>query len=193
MRKIVSLFTVLMLLCVLAYGQTRTVTGTVRDANGNPVPFATVTETGSKNAVSADANGNFTIRIPANAQLSVSATGFTAQTITPAGTSANVSMVRSTGNLDEVVVTALGQSRSKTKIGYATTTINNEQLNRASPTNPLDALAGRVPGANISKTGGPNSSNKVVFRGFGVIAGGNNQPLYVIDGVPLTDARFAAT
>ena len=64
MRKIASLFSVLMLLCALAYGQaTRTVTGVVRDANADPVPFATVTETGTSNATRADAAGAFTIRI----------------------------------------------------------------------------------------------------------------------------------
>jgi len=193
MKKILSLLAVLVLFCALAYGQARTITGTIRDANGDPVPFATVAEAGTKNAVSADANGNFTIKIPADARLTVSASGFTAQTLAPSGTSANVSLTRSSGNLEEVVVMALGQTRSKRKVGYASTTINNEELNRASPINALDALAGRVPGANISKTGGPNSSNKVVFRGFGIIAGGNNQPLYVIDGIPSTDARFAAT
>src|SRR5215203_6951332 len=99
MKKILSLLAVLVLFCALAYGQARTITGTIRDANGDPVPFATVAEAGTKNAVSADANGNFTIKIPNDAKLTVSATGFSAQTITPAGTSASVAMVRSTGNL----------------------------------------------------------------------------------------------
>jgi TonB-linked SusC/RagA family outer membrane protein len=193
MRKLASLCALLMLFSAFAFGQTRTVTGTVLDASGSPVPFATVMEVGTKNAVSADANGNFTIKIASNARLSVSASGYTAQTITPSGDRAVVSLVRGEGNLEEVVVTALGQTRSKAKLGYATTTLNNEAINRTSPVNPLDALAGKVPGANISKTGGPNSSTKVILRGFGIIAGGSNQPLYVIDGIPLTDARFGAT
>lgn len=189
MRKIASLLAVLML-CALAYGQTRRITGTVRDANGSPVPFATISETGTNNAVAADANGTFAITIGQNSTLTISAVGYATQTVTPTGETASVTLV-SSGNLEEVVVTALGQSRSRAKVGYATTSINNEQLNRASPANPLDALAGRVPGANISRIGGPNSSNKVVFRGFGNLTG-SNQPLYVIDGVPLTDARFGA-
>lgn len=192
MRKLACLCT-LLLFGILATAQTRTITGTVLDATGSPIPFATVTEAGTKNGVSADVNGNFTIKVSDNAKLSISASGFTAQTITPTGTRASVTLARGEGSLQEVVVTALGQSRSKTKLGYAVTSINNEQLNRASPTNPLDGLSGKVAGANISKTGGPNSSSKVILRGFGVIAGGGNQPLYVIDGVPLTDARFGAT
>lgn len=192
MRKLASLCVMLMLFSAFAFAQTRTVTGTVTDASGSPVPFATVMEVGTKNAVSADANGNFTIRIPQNARLSISASGYTTQTVTPTGDRVAASLVRGEGNLEEVVVTALGQTRSKAKVGYSTTTLNNEQINRASPVNPLDALAGKVPGANISKTGGPNSSTKVILRGYGIIAGGGNQPLYVIDGIPLTDARFGA-
>lgn len=193
MRKIASLLAVLMLVCALAFGQTRTVTGTVLDANKNPVPFATITESGTKKGTSADMNGNFTIKVSPNSKLSVSASGFATQTITPDGNTAVITLARGEGILQEVVVTALGQTKSKAKVGYAITSLNNEAINRASPANPLDALAGKIPGANISKTGGPNSSSKVILRGYGVIAGAGNQPLYVIDGVPLTDARFGAT
>ena len=83
MRKIASLLSVLMLLCTLAFAQTRTITGTVRDANGDPVPFATVAQTGTTNATTADANGSFSITVPQNSQLTFSSTGFTATTITP--------------------------------------------------------------------------------------------------------------
>ena len=83
MRKIASLLSVLMLLCALAFGQTRTVIGQVRDDKGDPIPFATVTEIGTKNGVTADANGNFSIKIKEGSQLNVSATGFTSKTMTP--------------------------------------------------------------------------------------------------------------
>lgn len=189
MRKIASLLSVLMLLCGLALAQTRTITGVVRDPNGSPVPFATITQAGTNNATQADANGAFTITVPENARLVISASGFTSQ-IVPAASAAAVTLVVNQQQLQEVVVTALGQTRTKAKVGYATSTFNNEEINRASPINPVDALAGKVPGANISKLGGPNSSTKVVLRGYGVVQGGSNQPLYVIDGVPMVDAKF---
>jgi TonB-linked SusC/RagA family outer membrane protein len=192
MRKIVSLLAVLMLICGLASAQTRTVSGVVRDPSGSPVPFATITQTGTNNAVKADANGAFTITVPENARLTISASGFQTQTVSAADAAA-VTLVINQQQLTEVVVTALGQSRNKAKVGYSAVTVTNEQLTKSSPSNPLDALAGRIPGANISKLGGPNSSNKVVFRGFGIISGGTNQPLYVVDGIPLTDARFGAS
>ena len=92
--------------------------------------------------------------------------------------------------LSEVVVTALGQAQNKNKVGYSTATFNTAAINKDAPVGLMDGLQGKIAGAEISNTGGPGSSTKVVLRGFGVIAGGSNQPLYVIDGVPLSDAQF---
>src|SRR5215213_1963730 len=193
MRKIASLLSVLMLLCTLAFGQTQTVTGTVSDENGTPIPFATITETGTKNATTANAEGRFSISVRQGAALTVSATGHQPQTLTPSGGSVAFKLTR-TGQLTEVVVTtALGQSTRKAKVGYATSTFNSAEITRSSPANLLDGLAGKIAGANISKTGGAGSSTKVVLRGYGVIGGGNNQPLYVIDGVPYNDPRIGAS
>lgn len=189
MKKIVSLLSVLVLISGLALAQTRTVSGVVRDPSGSPVPFATITQTGTNNAVKADANGVFTITVPENARLTITASGYQAQTVSAAD-AINVTLAINQQQLTEVVVTALGQTRSKTKVGYATSTFNSDAITRAAPSNALDALTGKIAGANISKTGGPGSSTKVVLRGYGVI--GNNQPLYVIDGVPLNDSRFGA-
>ena len=108
MRKLACLCT-LLLFGIIATAQTRTITGTVLDATGSPIPFATVTEAGTKNGVSADVNGNFTIKVGDNAKLSISASGFTSQTITPSGARASITLARGEGNLQEVVVTALGQ------------------------------------------------------------------------------------
>src|SRR5688500_14975286 len=99
MRKIAPLVTVLMLICTLALGQTRTVAGVVRDANGNPIPFATITETGTSNAVTADADGKFKITVSTKNSLSVSSTGYRAQTINPRGSSVDVALGRGEGQL----------------------------------------------------------------------------------------------
>ena len=82
MRKIASL-AVLMLLCIFAFAQTRTVKGTIKDDKGESIPFATITEAGTKNATTADADGAFLIKIKEGAKLNVSATGFNATTATP--------------------------------------------------------------------------------------------------------------
>ena len=80
MRKILMLFAVLMLCGVLAFSQNRTVTGTVKDDTGAPVPFATVTETGTRNATTADASGDFTFDQKGSGSLTITATGFDAVT-----------------------------------------------------------------------------------------------------------------
>src|SRR6476620_5731989 len=111
MRKTASMFTMLMLCGALAFGQTRTVTGRITDANGAPIPFATITEAGTKNATTADANGNYKINVGANSKLTISATGHVAQTVAPTGNAQNISLAIGASNLQEVVVTAAGGLR----------------------------------------------------------------------------------
>jgi TonB-linked SusC/RagA family outer membrane protein len=190
MRRILVLFMALLLMGIV-WAQTRTITGRVTDPQGKGVPFASVVVKGTSTGISADEAGNFTLPVPANATLVFSAAGYQSVEVNSGTqTTLNITLKNPT-SLTEVVVTALGQTRSKAKVGYATSTFGNDVITRAAPTNALDALSGKIAGANISKTGGPGSSTKVVLRGYGVI--GNNQPLYVIDGVPLTDARFGAS
>src|SRR5678816_594555 len=138
MRKRLLLLAVLLLFGVWSFSQnSRRITGQVKDESG-PVSFATITETNTSNSVTADANGNFTITISGN-QITVTAVDHTAQTITVSGSVANITMVRG-GQLQEVVVTALGQTRAKAKVGYASSTFNSETINRTAPVSPLDAL-----------------------------------------------------
>lgn len=189
MRKIVTALTVLLLGAVLTYGQSRVITGQVKDEKGNPVPFATVKVKGnSGRAVSADQDGNYKIDVGSSNALIFSASGFDTKEASVTGSVVSVVLPNAQGGLQEVVVTALGQTQSKAKLGYSTTTFSNTAITRTAPVGMLDGLAGKIAGADISNQGGPGSSTKVVLRGYGVIGGGNNQPLYVIDGVPLSDA-----
>ena len=193
MRRFLTPFILLMLSGIMTIAQNRVVTGTVTDDKGAPVESASVKVKGAKGGTAADANGHFSISVPANGNLVFSGVGIvTKEVATGSQSTVNVSVVRSGTELTGVVVTALGQTTSKARVGYATTTFNTEQINRAAPANALDALAGKIPGAEITKTGGPGSSTKVILRGFGVFSGGTNQPLYVIDGVPLNDGRFGS-
>ncbi|MDB5251377.1 MAG: SusC/RagA family TonB-linked outer membrane protein [Flaviaesturariibacter sp.] len=170
----------LMLFCVLAFAQTRTISGTVRDAQGNPVPFATVTEAGTRNAVQADANGNYSIKVGANARLDISATGYAAVSGSSGGA---VTMTRTEGTLSEVVVTtAAGIKRQKKELGYSTTTVSAKDLTVGKATNIGSALSGKVAGLNVVQ---PNSSVtndvRITLRGNRSISG-NNQPILVVDG-----------
>ncbi|MFL5811704.1 MAG: TonB-dependent receptor plug domain-containing protein, partial [Flavisolibacter sp.] len=193
MRRIVSLLSMLVLCTTMAFAQTRTVTGRVTDAQGKAVPFASVTIKGTTSGVSADETGAFSIQASPNAVLVFSAAGFQTSEVNIGNQTTITGTINSQSALTEVVVTALGQSRSRAKVGYTTQTFNTEAINRAAPVSALEGLQGKVAGADISHVGGPGASTKVVLRGYGNIAGANNQPLYVIDGVPLNDARFGAS
>ena len=121
MRKLLMLLTMLVCGSMLAFAQTRTVTGTITDANGLPVPGATVAVKGVKGGTSTDANGKFTIHLSGNALLIVSGIGFETQELR-VGESSNVMMVlkQAGSNLSEVVVTALGIRRDKRLLTYST-------------------------------------------------------------------------
>ncbi len=184
MRKFLSLMVVLMLSYALAFAQNRTVTGTVRDSQGNPIPFATVSETGSKRAVTADANGNFSISVPENARLSVSAAGYTEQTI-GSGSASSIVLARGEGQLQEVVVTALGIKREKKALGYSVQSVDGEDLTIAKATDVSSSLAGKVAGVQL--VGSPSSTfdnASVLIRG--VTGLGPVAPIFVVDGT-ITD------
>jgi TonB-linked SusC/RagA family outer membrane protein len=180
----------MLLLGVMAFAQTRSVSGRVTDANGAGVPYATVTESGTRNATRADENGNFTITVSENAQLVVSATGFQAQTLA-SGASGNVVLTRAEGQLSEVVVTtAQGIRRDKRTLGYSAPTISNADLTRGQSTSALNGLQGKVSGVNITSTAGaPGSSSRIVIRGGSSITG-SNQALLVVDGIPIDNSSI---
>jgi TonB-linked SusC/RagA family outer membrane protein len=186
MRKVLSLLPVLLLLCTLAFAQTRTVTGTVRDENGNPVPFATVTEVGTQNASRADATGFFSIRVREGAQLSVSATGFSVQTITPGTGAQDIRLATRVGEIQEVVVTtALGQQRQKAQLGYSTATVRAAELTQARVVNLQNGLTGKVSGLNIQTVNnGVFADTRITLRGIRSLTG-NNEPMLILDGVPV--------
>jgi TonB-linked SusC/RagA family outer membrane protein len=190
MKKFLMLCLITVFIGTYAFAQTHIVSGKVIDQNGNPVIGASVLVKGSSHGTTADANGNFKITVNKGDVLQVSATNFTKSETTVGSQHEITVMLKAKSNiLQEVVVTALGQTTQKAKLGYSTATFSSEAINRNANVNALDALSGKIAGAEISNTGGPGSSTKVILRGYGVIAGGSNQPLYVVDGVPLTDSR----
>ncbi len=194
MRKFLTLSAMLLFVSMFAIAQVKVLTGQVMDAQGQPVPFATIKIKGQKQGVSADADGRFAIKAKPGDVLTISGTGYTAKDVTIGDAATlTVEITRSTGSLTEVVVTALGQSQNKAKVGYATTTFNSAAINKNGAVSPLDNLQGKIAGAEISTTGGPGSSTKIVLRGYGNISGADNQPLYVIDGVPMSNGGFQSS
>ncbi len=158
----------------------RTITGQVTDSAG-PVPFATITETNTKNATRADNAGNFSIRISGN-QITVSATGHKEMVLTVTGTTANVLLFREEGKLQEVVVTALGIRRTRNQVPYAAQQISGDEVNKARTNNFIQNLSGKIAGLDIKQTNTLGGSTNVVIRGTKSITG-DNQALFVVDGV----------
>ena len=185
MRKCFTLVLVLMLY-VFAQAQTRAVTGVVRDEKGTPVPFASVMLSGRKVGTTADADGNFKITLPPNARLAVSASGFKESTFVPTNTPIQtVILTAGTGQMEEVVVTALGIKRQARSLGYSAATIKTDELTQAKTTNLQNGLVGKVSGLNITTINNSvNADTRIVLRGIRSLTG-NNQPLLVIDGSPV--------
>jgi TonB-linked SusC/RagA family outer membrane protein len=175
---------------VSIHAQQHVITGSVIDGKGDPVIGASVIIKGTSKGIPANAAGAFSINAKPGDVLVVTAQSFGKSELI-LGNQNNVTItLRPAANvMEEVVVTALGQTSKKAKVGYSTTTFNSEAINRTANVNAFDGLAGKIPGAEISNTGGPGSSTKIIMRGYGVLASGGNQPLYVIDGVPISDTR----
>jgi len=150
MRKIASLLAVLMLFNALAFAQTKTVSGQIKDSKGEPIPFATVTETSTNNASTADANGSFTIKVKDGASLTITAVGFAEKTVKPGAGIQSIALEQKGDELKEVVVsTAFGIKKAARVTPYSAQVINAEQMKIIPQTNLNNALAGKVAGAQF--------------------------------------------
>src|ERR1043165_1807554 len=193
MRKISLLLSAFLLCGGLIFAQQRTVTGRVTDEKGDPVPYASVKIKGSDKGVAADVNGNFSILVDNNATLVATSQGFAPLEI-PVGNSSVIDFaVKSQGQLQEVVVTALGISRDKKALGYATQGVKGEALVQAGNTGIAGALQGKVSGVQITPSSGmPGASSLITIRGARSFTG-DNSPLYVIDGMPISSEPDLST
>ena len=164
-----------------AFAQQIEVTGVVTSgADGYGVIGAAVMEKGTTNGVTTDFDGNFTIRVNEGAILVFSSIGYTTLEL-PATENMSVVMQEDAQLLDEVVVTGYTVQR-KADLTGAISTVNTDDLAKQNENNPVKALQGRVPGMNISADGSPSGSATVRIRGIGTL--NDNDPLYIIDGVP---------
>jgi TonB-linked SusC/RagA family outer membrane protein len=184
MRKLLTLLSVLMLFSTIASAQTRTITGTVTDEKGDPVPFVTINIKGKRVGTSADASGNFEIKAVAGDVLVVSGTDLNGAEVTVgADNKVGIRVTRKNTALTEVVVTALGIRRKPKELGYASASVNAQQITAGKSFNLAQSLSGKVSGLTISNTSASvNASPRVVLRGLRSI-GGDNTALIVLDGV----------
>ena len=187
MKKIYKgLFTafLLTLLFVGAYAQ-KTVTGTVKDVTGNPVPGVSVSVKGTKRATQTDANGKYSLSLNPGESIVFSAIGYLRTEIPVENRSSiDISLKEDSKALDEVVVTTgFGVKQQTRKLSYSIQEVKGDDLVRANEPNIVNALQGKVAGVVINQgTGGPQSSSRIRIRGNSSLSP-NTQPLVVIDGV----------
>ena len=174
-----------------AQQQGKKVTGTISDAMG-PVIGATVMEKGTNNGAITDMDGKFSLTVQPGATLVITYIGYKTVEVKAGDTPLNITLEEDNEMLDEVEVTALGIKRERKALGYGVDEVKGEALTKAKETNVINSMAGRVPGLVVSQTaGGPSGSTRVILRGSTEMTG-NNQPLYVIDGVPLDNTNYGS-
>ena len=162
------------------------VTGRVVDSAGEPLIGATIMVEGSKDGVVTDIDGNYTINAAPKAKLVISYVGYTAQTILVGDkTTIDVTLKEVANTMNEVVVTALGIKRAEKALSYNVQSVGSNELTRNKDANFVNSLNGKVAGVNISKSAsGVGGATRVIMRGAKSIEGDNNV-LYVIDGIPI--------
>lgn len=165
-----------------------TVTGTVTDSDGTPLPGASVVEQGTTNGTQTDFDGNYTIDVASGATLMISYIGYSTQLISVDGRSTiNVTMADDASQLDEVVVTGYG-TQTRGQITGSVVSVDMDEALKAPTVNAAEALAGRVSGVTVITNGNPGATPKINIRGFGT--SNNTNPLYIIDGVQTDDPNI---
>ena len=167
-----------------------TVKGNISDVSG-PLIGVSVIVVGTTNGTITDMDGNFTLECNASDELEISYIGYNTIRV-KAQSNMQITLEESSTELEEVVVTALGIKRDRKALGYGLSEVKGEELTKAKETNVINSLAGKVAGLVVSNTaGGASGSTRVMLRGTTELTG-NNQPLYVVDGVPLDNTNFGS-
>ena len=166
----------------------RTVKGKIIDENGQPVAGAGVLEENTRNGVNSDIDGNFSLKISDEHNIVISFIGYETVVINPAGKSDfQIQLTPDSKLLNEVVVTALGIKRDAKALGYSVSEVKGASLVEARENNIMNSLSGKIAGLQVSGSGnGSMGSSRIIIRGNNSLAG-NNEPLVVIDGVPMNN------
>jgi TonB-linked SusC/RagA family outer membrane protein len=179
--------------CLFPQTNSIDISGVITDSSGEPLIGASIQVKGMQKATLSNLNGEFSLNVPANSVLVIRYMGFAAQEINVENQKRLMITLQEDENvLSEVTVTALGITREKKSLGYAVGEVKGEELQKAKEINVIQALAGKIPGLIINETaGGPSGSARVLIRGNTELSH-SNEPLYVVDGVPLDNTNFGS-
>ena len=175
------------------FAQTVQISGVVTSAeDGEPLPGVTVLVRGTLQGTTTNIDGRYSIAVPADGALQFSFVGMVTQEIDVAGRQViDVELQSGAHILDEVVVTGLGISRERKSLGYAVQEVKSEELTRIRTGNVINSLSGRVAGVQITSSSGQlGGGAKINIRGNTSLTG-NNQPLFVVDGVPISNSDYS--
>ncbi len=191
-RSVIALAMLLFLLPAFCLAQTKTITGVVKDENGNPLPGVSVIVKGTKTGTQTDAAGKFTISVTQGANLVITRTGYQDRQVS-IGTqdSYTIALKEKAGELSDVNVVNVGYNTVRRRdLTSSVGSVNMSDVQKAPVTNVIDALAGRVAGVQIATSDGqPGALPNIIIRGVGSLTQ-STSPLYVVDGFPLEDASF---
>ncbi len=190
-KKLSATAVLLLMLTSVILAQDRTVSGTVSDGSGNAMPGVNVVIKGTSSGTTTDGSGKFAISAGTGAQLVFSFIGYATQEVSVGNrTTIDITMAEDTQQLSEVVVTALGIERSTKTLAASVTTVSSDKFTQAREINLGNSLVGRVAGVNVSRNAsGPAGATRIVIRGNKSL-NGQNQPLYVVDGIPMDNSNF---
>ena len=196
MKKLIPLLIMIFSLAVTQQvaAQVKTVSGTVTAASDeSPLPGVNVVIKGTTKGTQTDYDGNYTIEASKGDVLEFSFLGMKTQLVTVGDANTlNVSLLDDALSLDEVIVTALGIKKEKKALTYAAQEVKGDELTTVKQTNPINSLSGKSAGVTITKSSsGAGGSSKVVLRGSSSTT--NNDPLYVVDGVPMLNSGNGQT
>jgi TonB-linked SusC/RagA family outer membrane protein len=191
MRRLFTLL-VLGLLPLLAWSQTRTITGKVVSSTAEPLIGVTVLVKGTNAGTVTDIEGNYSVNAPSDAKsLVFSSIGYVSAEI-PIGSGNNIDVMMNEDqiSLSEIVVTANAIAREKKELGYSVATLKGDEFLKARETNIVNSMAGKIAGVRISQQSGTvGGSSRVMIRGANSISS-SSEPLFVIDGVPISNSSF---
>lgn len=189
-KKLFFTVSIIFIMTLNIQSQEINVKGKVTDNTGE-LPGVSVLIKGTKIGTSTDFNGMYSIKAEKGATIIFSSLGFKTKEVQVNSNTLNVVLEEDTNVLNEVVVTALGISREKKSLGYAIQEVDGDNLNKASESNVVNTLAGKVSGVQIQGTGNIGGSSRILLRGASSLTG-NNQPLFVVDGVPIDNSNFGS-
>lgn len=196
MKKTITLLILFFCCAGLLRAQEKEIRGKITSSeDGQPLPGVSITVKGTSNGTSSNSQGEYAIKAGTGAVLVFRSIGFQLQEVAVgSGNTVNIALKSDDQNLSEIVVTAMGIKRSEKSLGYATQSVKGEDLTIAKQQNVLGSLAGKVAGVQVTGSSGASmgGTQKIKIRGANSLSG-NDQPLMVVDGTPVSNTNFSNT